>query len=136
MNKMSAQLLKKKTCDYMLSNTEVRAEVYWWAKKMEMRLRAKDKSHKKGWLDGNLNYYVLQVFGCWHTLVKAIKYTKSQLLVMKQKTGIKDKDDITQDEIDLAIKKCYDGSNYFMMLADNLRNITLERGIPSGKSKK
>lgn len=116
-----------------LENTEVRLSVYWWARKMENRLRLKDKSHKLGWLDGNLQHYILQIFKCWQGAVKAIQYKPSKL---SDKLGIKDHDDITQGDINLAIKKCIDLSNYAMMLADNLRNILLEKGIPSGKTKR
>ena len=101
-----------------------------WAKKMEFRLRAKDKSHKKGWLDGNLHYYIVVIFECWREAVKAISFEHKILVAGEKRVskGIKDHDKINAKEIELAIKKCVDGANFFMMLADNLRNIIKERG--------
>ena len=119
---------------FILESAEVRPQLYWWVKKMEARLITKDKSHKKGWLDGDLHYYVVSVFKCWSQVVKAIQYPPSPLLVKQQPKGIKYHDDLTDKDIELAVKKCVDGANFFMMLADNLREIIKERGIKvSGK---
>jgi len=110
----------------ILENTEVRPTVYWYARRLENRLRLKDKSHKNGWLDGNLQYYIVRIFECWKEAVHTLQY---HISVSNKGKAIKDHKDITEKEIDLAIKKCVDGGNFFMMLADNLRNILLERGI-------
>ena len=107
----------------------MRPTVKLFAEEMEERLKKKDKSHKYGWLDGDLHYYVVSVFKCWSQAVKAIQYPPSPLLVKQQPKGIKYHDDLTDKDIELAVKKCVDGANFFMMLADNLRNILKERGI-------
>lgn len=116
-----------------LENIEVRPTVYWYAKRLENRLRLKDKSHKHGWLDGNLRYYIVRIFECWKEAVQPLQYESSKLLAVQQRKGMKYPTDITQKDVELAIKKCVDGGNFFMMLADNLRNILLERGLTDGK---
>ena len=115
---------------------ELRPTVYWWAKRMENRLRLKDKSHKHGWLDGNLHFYIVWIFKSWKAAVKAIQFVSTVIvdpsLPSRITSGIKEHKDITNEDVEKCIKKCIDGANFFMMLADNLRNILLERGIKVG----
>ena len=121
-NKMSAEILK----DYDTKKVGIRPAVVNWTYLMEDRLQAKDKQNKHGWLDGNLQYYVVRIFECWKEAVQAIQYPKIlELLVSTRKTrqGIKDHDDISEKDIELCIKKCVDASNWNMMLATNLINI-------------
>ena len=100
--------------DYILESTEVRSEVYWYAKRMEMRLREKDatKGHN-GWRDGKLHYYLKKVASCTALILGIIRAGKNM-------HGM---------GIHLAIKKCIDGGNFFMMLADNLKDELVKRGI-------
>lgn len=127
--------MENKKCDnILLEKVEVRSTVYWWARRMENRLRLKDKSHKLGWLDGDLQHYVVQTMECWRKTVQAISYVPSKLLTHQQPKGIKHYSEITDKEVNQAIKKLVDLSNFAMMLADNLRNILLERGIKIGNT--
>jgi len=102
--------------DYILESTEVRPSVYWYAKKMEMRLRQKDaKKGRDGWHDGKLIYYLKKSSECSVIILGIIKGKENNEL---HKTGIH-----------LAIKKCIDAGNYFMMLADNLKDELIKKGI-------
>jgi len=101
----------------MLSDfRSVRPSVYLHAKKMESRLREKDKEKgKDGWHDGELYYY--------------LKKTSECLVIILKTTRGKENKEIKGNDIHLALKKCYDGSNFFMMLADNLRDELVKRGV-------
>jgi len=101
--------------ELILENIEVRPTVYWYAKKMEMRLRQKDaEKGREGWHDGKLLYYLAKSADCMRTIHDIIKIDKP----------------IPNRSIHTVIKKCYDGGNFFMMLADNLRDELIKRGIP------
>ena len=102
----------------LMNIDNVRNIVDWYAKRMEKRLREKDKERgKDGWHDGNLYYYAEKLSGCLDQTVDIIRVKTN-----KNK-------EITEANIHFAIKKCIDGGNFFMMLADNFRDILLERGI-------
>lgn len=102
--------------DFDLEKISVRPSVYLYARKMESRLREKDKEKgKDGWHDGKLIYYLKKVSGCLVIILGIIKGKENSEI---HKTGIH-----------LAIKKCIDGGNFFMMLADNLRDELIKRGI-------
>ena len=102
--------------NFDLEKISVRPSVYLHARKMESRLREKDKKKgKDGWHDGNLIYYLLKSHECLKIILDIIKG--------------KEKNKLHETGIYLAIKKCYDGSNFLMMLADNLRDELLERGV-------
>ena len=111
--------------NFDLEKISVRPSVYLHARKMESRLREKDKEKgKDGWHDGNLYYYLEKAAGCIQTISEKAEITFTRGgITQKANSDIKEKD------IFLAIKKCYDGSNFLMMLADNLRDELLERGI-------
>lgn len=112
------------------TTARVRPQLYWWVKRMENRLSLKDKSHKYGWLDGKLRYYIIRIFECWKEAVEPLHHQTTGLILRQSKQkAIKEPSEITQKDVESAIKKCVDGANFFMMLADNLRNILLERGI-------
>jgi len=109
--------------NFDLEKISVRPSVYLHARKMESRLREKDKEKgKDGWHDGNLYYYSQKAADCIQKIseIAGIRFTR---------VGVKFNSDIKEKDIYLAIKKCYDGSNFMMMLADNLRDELLERGI-------
>jgi len=94
----------------------VRPVVDWYAKRMEKRLREKDKSRgKDGWHDGQLYYYLRNVKKCYLKIIDTFYMKKVEKF--------------TEKDIHLAIKKCIDGGNFFMMLADNLRDELIKRGI-------
>jgi len=100
----------------IIESTEVRPAIYWYAKKMEMRLRQNDaKKGYDGWHDGKLYYYLRNVKKCYLKIIDTFYMKKVEKF--------------TEKDIHLAIKKCYDGSNFFMMLADNLRDELIKRGI-------
>ncbi len=102
--------------DYILEHTEVRPTVYWHAKRMEKRLREKDiERGKDGWHDGRFYFYIHEIRKCYNKIVN--------ILLLRDVTKLK------ENEIYLAIKKCIDGSNFYMMLADNLRDELAKRGI-------
>ena len=111
--------------DLILENTEVRPTVYWYAKRMEKRLREKDKKHKgNNWLDGNFYYYLTKAATCMKNILGIISITQfAGCILHERNSNIKEKD------IYFAIKKCIDGGNFFMMLADNLRDELLKRGM-------
>lgn len=112
--------MKDKNFD--LEKISVRPSVYLHARKMESRLKEKDaEKGKDGWHDGKLYYYLKKVSKCLVIILKTIRG--------KENKEIKEKD------IHLAIKKCYDGSNFLMMLADNLRDELLKRGIKQNGKK-
>ena len=111
--------------NFDLEKISVRHSVYLHARKMESRLREKDKKKgKDGWHDGNFNYYTAKVFECLKTVWDIIPTT-----IIGEATIHRKDSDMKEKEIHLAIKKCYDGSNFFMMLADNLRDELLKRGV-------
>lgn len=92
----------------------VRPSVDWYAKRMEKRLKEKDKERgKDGWHDGKLIYYLKKSSECLVIILGIIKGKENNEL---HKTGIH-----------LAIKKCIDAGNFFMMLADNLRDELIKR---------
>lgn len=94
----------------------VRPVVNWYAFRMEKRLREKDSSKgKDGWHDGKLYYY--------------LKKTSDCLVILLSIVRAKGNDEIKEKDIHLAIKKCIDGGNFFMMLADNLRDELIKKGI-------
>ena len=94
----------------------VRPVVDWYAKRMEKRLREKDKSKgKDGWHDGKIYYYLRKVKKCYLKIV--------DIFYMKNAKELEEKN------IHIAIKKCIDGGNFLMMLADNLRDELIKRGI-------
>lgn len=102
----------------LMNIDNVRNVVDWYAKRMEKRLKAKDAVQgKDGWHDGNLSYYLAKTAGC-------VSFVSD---IIRVKTN-KDKE-IVEANIHLAIKKCIDGGNFFMMLADNLRDELIKRGI-------
>ena len=94
----------------------VRPAVDWYAKRMEKRLREKDASRgKDGWHDGKFYFYIHEIRKCYNKLVN--------ILLLRDISKLK------EEKIHLAIKKCIDGGNFFMMLADNLRDELMKRGI-------
>lgn len=100
----------------------VRPVIDWYAKRMEKRLKAKDAVQgKDGWHDGNLSYYLAKTAGCV-SLISDIIRVKTNKNKEIHETGIH-----------LAIKKCIDGGNYFMMLADNMRDELIRRGEKNEK---
>ena len=104
----------------------VRPTVDWFAKRMEFRLREKDEIHGGGdnWHDGDLFYYLAKTTDCMEVITKIIEPTFIRVgMIQKESTDIKEKD------IHIAIKKCIDGGNFLMMLADNLRDELIKRGI-------
>ena len=99
----------------LLESIEVRPAVYWYAKSMEKRLKEKDiKRGKDGWHDGRFYFYIHEIRKCYNKLVN--------ILLLRNINKLKEKD------INLAIKKCIDGSNFYMMTADNLRDELIKRG--------
>lgn len=111
--------------NWILESTEVRPTVYWYARRMEMRLKEKDKKHSRdGWHDGKFYYYLAKVARCVSKILGITEVaTIGEAVIHKESSDIKEKD------IHLAIKKCIDGGNFFMMLADNLRDELVKRGI-------
>ena len=111
--------------DLELESTEVRPIVYWYAKRMEYRLREKDAIRgEDGWHDGKLYYYLAKTASCIKKILDIIKITViGRAIIEKNNSDIKEKD------IHLAIKKCIDGGNFLMMLADNFRDELVKRGI-------
>ena len=106
--------------DLELESTEVRPSVYWYAKRMEYRLREKDATRgKDGWHDGKLIYYLKKSSECLVIILGIIRG--------------KENNELHETGIHLAIKKCIDSGNFFMMLADNLRDELIKRGIPKKK---
>jgi len=102
--------------NFDLEKISVRPSVYWYAKRLEHRLREKDKIRgHDGWHDGNITYYLMKTSECTSKILEIIKGKENSEI---HKTGIH-----------LAIKKCIDGGNFFMMLADNLRDELMKRGI-------
>lgn len=100
----------------IINETEVRPSVYLHARKMENRLREKDAIRgKDGWHDGNITYFLKKTSECTIKILEIIEG--------------KQNNEIHETGIHLAIKKCYDGSNFLMMLADNLRDELVKRGI-------
>ena len=99
----------------------VRPTIDWYAKRMEKRLKEKDKENKNGWHDGRLYYYLNEAKKCYMKIVNIFCY--------------KNAGELTEKNIHLAIKKCIDGSNFLMMLADNLRDELIKRGIDGGSKK-
>ena len=100
----------------LMNIDNVRNVVDWYAKRMEKRLKEKDSTRgKDGWHDGMLYYYLKKVLECILMLGKMIKGKKNR--------------EIKEKDIHLAIKKCIDGGNFLMILADNFRDILLERGM-------
>jgi len=97
--------------------SKLRPIVNWYAERMEKRLKEKDaiRGHES-WHDGNITYYLKKTSECTVKVLEVI--------------GGKENREIHETGIHLAIKKCIDGSNYFMMLADNLRDELIKRGIP------
>ena len=102
--------------NFDLEKISVRPSVYLHARKMENRLREKDKEKgKDGWHDGKIYYYVVKVMNCYNKILEIF--------------CVRDIDKLKEKDVHLALKKCYDGSNFFMMLADNLRDELLNRGV-------
>jgi hypothetical protein len=107
----------------------VRPVVNWYAFKMEKRLKEKDKSHNgDNWHDGQFYYYLTKTEKCVEKILDIIKITIiGEAIIQKNNSDIKEKD------IHLAIKKCIDGGNFLMMLADNLRDELIKRGFNEGR---
>ena len=102
-----------------------RPTVDWYAHRMEKRLKEKDATKgKDGWHDGNLYYYLKKVSDCLKLILDIIKITIIGELFEPLRNS-----KIEEADIHLAIKKCIDGGNYFMMLADNLRDELTKRGM-------
>ncbi len=111
--------------NFDLEKISVRPSVYLYARKMESRLREKDKEKgKDGWHDRNLYYYLKKVAGCLKQILDIIKIT-----IMGEILTPFSNSKIVEEDILIAIKKCIDGGNFLMMLADNLRDELLKRGI-------
>lgn len=109
----------------LMNIDNVRNVVDWYAKRMEKRLKEKDATKgKDGWHDGKPYYYLAKSSDCLRVIISIldIEITRGEIIQ-------KDNNDIKEKDIYLAIKKCIDSGNYNMMLADNLRDILLERGI-------
>lgn len=103
----------------------VRPVIDWYAQRMEKRLREKDKEKgKDGWHDGDLFYYLANATGCMEIITKIVEPTFIRVGMTQKKSS-----DIHEQAIHLAIKKCIDGGNFLMMLADNLRDELTKRGI-------
>ncbi len=99
--------------DFDLEKISVRPSVYLYARKMESRLKQKDaKKGYDGWHDGKLLYYLAKIADCIRTIHEIIKI-----------------EHMPNRSIYTAIKKCIDLRNYAMMLADNLRDELIKRGI-------
>lgn len=109
----------------LMNIDNVRNVVDWYAKRMEKRLKENDAiKGKEGWHDGKLYYYLAKSADCMKVILHILEITITRGgIIQKENNDIKEKD------IHLAIKKCIDGGNFFMMLADNSRDILLERGI-------
>ena len=101
--------------DFDLEKISVRPSVYLYARKMESRLREKDATNKNGWHDGRIYYHLNKAKKCYLKIVN--------IFCFKNVRELKEK------EIHLAIKKCIDGGNFYMMLADNLRDELIKRGV-------
>ena len=94
----------------------VRPTVDWYAKRMDKRLREKDKERGfAGWHDGKIYYYAGKAKDCLLVIFNILNYQHMQ--------------DLKEKKIHLLIKKCIDGGNFFMMLADNFRDELIKRGI-------
>jgi len=105
---------------------EVRPSVFLYAKGMENRLREKDEERgKDGWHDGKCPYYIERAMVCLFTIAQKLKTGKDT----KEYIGIKEADQLKEDDIHFLIKKCIDGGNFLMMLADNLRDELIKRGV-------
>ena len=100
--------------DFEIEKIEVRPAIYWYVKKMENRLREKDAINKNGWHDKRIYYYLNELKKCYMKIV--------DIFCFKNIGELKEKD------IHFTIKKCVDGSNFLMMLADNLRDELIKRG--------
>lgn len=104
----------------------VRPAVYWYCRIMESRLREKDKEKgKDGWHDGKTNYYIRKAMECLFFIAESMRNKKDDI----QHIGIAPCSEIKNKNIYILIKKCVDGSNFLMMLADNLRDELIKRGI-------
>ena len=109
---------KEMKTELLLERTEVRPTVYWYAQRLEQRLRQKDSTKGyDGWHDGKLIYYLVKATDCMRAIHEIIKI------------GEKPEKQIPNRSIHTAIKKCIDAGNFFMMLADNLRDELTKRGI-------
>ena len=109
--------------DLKIQSIEVRPTIDWYAKRMEKRLKEKDITYgEDGWHDGDLYYYLEKAASCIQMISKIAEITFIRVgIAQKANSDIKEKD------IHLAIKKCIDGSNFLMMLADNLRDELIKR---------
>jgi len=110
----------------------VRPTVDWYAKRMEKRLKEKDAiKGEDNWHDGDLFYYLAKATDCMEVITKIVEPTFIRVgMTQKESSDIKEKN------IHLVIKKCIDGGNFFMMLADNLRDELIKRGIKKVGNKK
>lgn len=109
----------------LMNLDNVRNVVDWYAKRMEKRLREKDATRgKDGWHDGKLYYYLAKSSDCMRAIISILEITITRGNIIQKKNS-----DIKEKDIHFAIKKCIDGGNFLMMLADNLRDILLERDI-------
>lgn len=112
--------------NFDLEKISVRPSVYLHARKMESRLREKDKEKgKDGWHDGKFPYYIERAMVCLYKIAQKLK-TGEEILGY---IDIKQADELKNTDIHWLLKKCYDGSNFLMMLADNLRDELTRRGI-------
>ena len=112
--------------NFDLEKISVRPSVYLHARKMESRLREKDKEKgRDGWHDGAFPFYIERAMMCLYKIAQKLKTGKDT----KEYIGIKEANQLKVDDIHWLLKKCYDGSNFLMMLADNLRDDLIKRGV-------
>ncbi len=120
----------------LINIDNVRPTVDWYAQRMEKRLKEKSATRgEDGWHDGKLAYYAMVAMKCLENIIGLFKEDNRQFpnapiinplsvdITLEGIGNIKEKD------IHFAIKKCIDGGNFLMMLADNFRDELIKRGI-------
>lgn len=104
----------------------LRPSVEWWSQSMEKRLREKDpEKGTNGWHDKKLPYYIERAMVCLYTVTQTLKTGKDT----EEYIGIEFPEKLSNETLHFLTKKCLDGSNFLMMLADNLRDELVKRGI-------
>ena len=104
----------------------IRPSVCWWATRMEDRLREKDEEKgKDGWHNRQLPYYIERAMVCLYTIAQKLKTGKDS----RDYIGIEFVEKLNDEDLHFLTKKCVDGGNFLMMLADNLRDELIKRGV-------
>lgn len=120
----------------LINIDNVRPTVDWYAQRMEKRLKEKNATRgKDSWHDGKLAYYTMMAIKCLNNIVSLFREDDRQFpnegIINPLSLDIKLEGigNIKEKDIHFAIKKCIDGGNFFMKLADNFRDELIKRGI-------